>query len=236
MTEDRSTWRWQPSRAVWGVAITLLPVLLGLGLWQLDRGFEKAQAQARWSDTEGPVEWPVSQPLEGQAVRLTGQYDPDIQWFLDNRTRDGRPGYEVLQPFRTESGPVIVNRGWVAAPDARDRLPEAETPGGTQRVRANVWDWPSPLVLGEVDAVNKDGWPRRVASLERGQARKVLADAARVPVRLADDGQPGAFRTGWQPERMEAETHYGYAVQWFGLAVVLLTLTIATSFRRDEES
>lgn len=35
---------------------------------------------------------------------------------------------------------------------------------------------------------------------------------------------------------MDAATHYGYAVQWFGLALVLLSLTIAISFRRDEES
>ncbi len=236
MTGTRSKWRWQPNRAIWGLTIALLPLLLGLGVWQLDRGFGKAERQARWSDARGPAEWPVEKPLEGQPVVVSGRYDPTIRWFLDNRTRDGRPGYEVLQPFHTGDGPVIVNRGWVAAAGDRDRLPDVAVPDGTQRIQARVWQWPTPLVLGKVDAVNPEGWPRRVASLEESEARDVLAGAASVPLRLADGEQPGALRTGWTPDRMEAATHYGYAVQWFGLAIVLLTLTIATSFRRDEES
>lgn len=236
MTRSRSNWRWQPNRAVWGIAIALLPLLLGLGTWQLDRGFEKAERQARWSDTREPAEWPVDQPLQGQPVVLSGHYDPDTQWLLDNRTRDGRPGYEVLELFHTESGPVLVNRGWVPAGEDRDRLPDVAVPDGRQRLQARVWEWPTPLVLGEVEAVNPEGWPRRVASLERSDARDVIAGIADPPVRLADEDQPGALRTGWTPDRMGAATHYGYAVQWFGLAIVLLTLTIATSFRRDEES
>ena len=236
MTESRSQWRWRPNRAIWGIAIAFLPLLLGLGVWQLDRGFDKAERQARWSDTDGPVEWPVERPLEGQPVALSGEYDPEVQWLLDNRTRDGRPGYEVLQPFHTEDGPVVVNRGWIAAPGERDRLPHPETPDGRRTIEGHVWSWPTPLVLGQVDAVNPDGWPRRVASLDRAEARESLSNPAAVPVRLADEEQPGALSTGWTPDRMGAATHYGYAVQWFGLAVVLLTLTIATSFRRDEES
>ncbi|MGM0450582.1 MAG: SURF1 family protein [Pseudomonadota bacterium] len=213
-----------------------MPLLIGLGLWQLERGFSKSEREARWSDREGPVEWPVDRPLEGQSVVLSGEYDRDVQWLLDNRTRDGRPGYEVLQPFHTDDGPVLVNRGWVPAPDDRQRLPDPETPEGTRRLEGRVWDWPTPLVLGEVDAVNPEGWPRRVASLEQTKAGDSVPGIGAVPIRLVDDNQPGALRTGWAPDRMDAATHYGYAVQWFGLAVVLLTLTVATSFRRDEES
>lgn len=236
MIEPRSKWRWRPNRWVWGITIALLPLLLGLGAWQVDRGMGKAERQARWSDRSGSADWPVEEPLEGQPVTLTGHYDQTVQWLLDNRTRDGRPGYEVLQPFHTDAGPVVVNRGWVPAAENRDRLPDVTVPSGEQQLQARVWQWPTPLVLGKVDAVNPDGWPRRVASLEKTDARGPLADSVAVPLRLADESQPGALRTGWAPDRMEAATHYGYAVQWFGLATVLLTLTIATSFRRDEES
>ena len=236
MMGSKSHWRWRPNRAVWGIALVLFPLLVGLGTWQLDRGFDKAERRSRWSDSDGSVEWPVASPLEGQPVVLAGHYDDQRQWLLDNRTRDGRPGYEVLQPFHTKDGPVLVNRGWVPAPEDRQRLPAPEVPEGRQMVQGRVWDWPTPLVLGPVDAVNPDDWPRRVASLKLAKARSSIPELAIVPIRLVNDRQPGALRTGWTPSRMDAATHYGYAVQWFGLAIVLLTLTIATSFRRDEES
>ena len=35
-------------------------------------------------------------------IELNGEFEPSHQFLLDNRSHAGRPGYEVLTPFRTE--------------------------------------------------------------------------------------------------------------------------------------
>lgn len=234
MAESRSRWQWQPELKFWVLAALLVPVLLGLGAWQLDRAAQKSAQAALWEERDNPVEWPPESRETGQPVELRGHYDPDVIWMLDNRTRDGQRGYELLHLFHTSSGPVVVNRGWIAAPGDRDSLPGISSPEESVTIRARIAEWPEPMVLGDVDPVNPEGWPRRVARLTLEKARAVDERIDAVPVRIADD-EPGALETGWDSERMGAATHYGYAAQWFALAVLLLTLTIAVSFRKHED-
>ena len=77
-----------------------------------------------------------------------------------------------------------------------------------------------------------DGWPRRVQSLPRSLAVQEQAELPGAILRLADPDQPGAFRADWAPDRMGPQTHYGYATQWFALALALGILTVAASYRK----
>lgn len=236
MSESRSRWQWNPELRIWLLAVLLVPVLAGLGVWQVDRAWQKQAQAERWETGVEAAGWPPETDAVGQPVTLTGGYDPEIAWMLDNRTRDGRRGYEVLHLFHTESAPVVVNRGWIAGPGDRDQLPDIPVPkGDTLVVQARVSDWPEPMVLGEVDPVNAEGWPRRVAKLTAEDASGAVPEVYPAMVRVADGSQPGALKTGWDSERMGAATHYGYAAQWFALALLLLTLTVATSFRKHED-
>ena len=236
MTDSQSNWHWSPEPKIWILAALLVPLLTGLGAWQVDRAWQKQAQAERWQQGSEVAEWPPESGAVGQPVILEGKYDPEIVWMLDNRTREGRRGYEVLHLFETASGPVVVNRGWVAGPGNRDQLPEVAVPEGNPvTVRARVSDWPEPMVLGEVDPVNADGWPRRVAKLTAERATGPDRRVHPFMVRLVNEAQPGALRTGWNSERMGAATHYGYAAQWFALALLLLTLTVATSFRKYED-
>lgn len=235
MSDAVSRWQWRPDPRLWILAGVLVPLLAGLGVWQLERGSQKSGQAERWAERDEPAQWPPESVRVGEPVTLRGEYDPQKIWMLDNRTRDGRRGYEVLNLFHTDEGRAVVNRGWVAGTGDRDRLPEVSVPSGPVRLKGRVSDWPQPLVLGEVDPVNDRGWPRRVAQLtpDRVAARDEPVHAAFV--RIGGEAQPGALRTGWDSDRMGAATHYGYAAQWFALAVLLLTLTLATSFRKRED-
>lgn len=215
-----------------------LPMLLSLGFWQLNRAEEKQVLLNQWQQEAEDLAWPdmVSDELAaGRPVTLTGMYG-SRNWLLDNRTRDGVPGYEVLTEFRPVEGPpVVVNRGWVQAPRTRDQLPDIETPEGIFTLEGRLSDYPVPPVL--VDQSTGNGqWPRRVQSLPEKAARQEIPDLPGKIVRLSGKRQPGAYRADWEPDLMGPQTHYGYATQWFALAMALTILTVVASYRKRELS
>jgi cytochrome oxidase assembly protein ShyY1 len=214
----------------------LLPILFMLGFWQLDRAAQKQAQLASWEQQADNVSWKsrVTGGLQkGQPVELSGRYSGQYHWFLDNRTRDGRTGYEVLSVFYPVQGePVVINRGWTPAPPRRDQLPDLETPSEQVTLAGRVSDFPEPPVLAATDT--PEGWPRRVQALSPDQARNAEPELVGRLVRLADPDQPGAFKADWAPDRMASQTHYGYAFQWFSLAAALIVLTIIASYRKTD--
>lgn len=215
-----------------------LPVLLALGFWQLDRAGEKQARLAQWEIQSNQLDWPahLKAGLEvGQPVELEGRYQ-DRTWLLDNRTRDGAPGYEVLTLFQPEQGqPLVVNRGWIQAPRRRDQLPDIESPSAAVVLSGRLREYPEPPVLMDTP-VDQSQWPRRVQALTREDARSVSSTVASLIMRLDDPTQPGAYRADWAPDRMGVQTHYGYAVQWFSLATALIVLTVVASYRKTEST
>lgn len=211
-----------------------LPVLLSLGVWQLNRAEEKQVLLNQWQQEAEALAWSelVAEDLtRGRPVTLTGLYGSRT-WLLDNRTRDGVPGYEVLTEFRPLTGPpVLVNRGWVQAPRTRNLFPDIETPEGIFTLEGRISDYPVPPVLVD-QPVARGQWPRRVQSLSGQAARQEIPDLPGTIVRLSGERQPGAYRADWAPDLMGPQTHYGYATQWFALAVALTILTIVASYRK----
>jgi surfeit locus 1 family protein len=210
-----------------------LPLLLGLGVWQLQRAEFKQQQQVQWDQQTSELAWPqlVEQGLDaGRPVLLNGSYG-DTTWLLDNRTRDGMAGYEVLTVFYPLQGPaLVVNRGWVIAPRTREQLPEIPATQERVEISGRLADFPQPPVLAAVQPGS--GWPRRVQSLPPEVAQDVVPELPRLILRLADQNQPGALRADWAPDRMAVATHYGYATQWFALALMLTMLTVVASYRK----
>lgn len=211
-----------------------LPLLIGLGLWQLDRAGQKQAQLEQWQQQALDLSWPelVGRGLDsGRPVTLTGRFG-DYNWLLDNRTRDGMPGYEVLTLFLPLQGPpVVVNRGWVQAPRHRDELPRVPSPEGVLEVSGRISEYPEPPVLN-AQTPAETSWPRRVQSLPRAVVADEIYDIPEAIIRLAGSDQPGAFRADWAPDRMGPQTHYGYATQWFALALALGILTVAASYRK----
>ena len=120
-----------------------------LGVWQIDR----AQARGALAAEHARDELLLDRPVElgdvlvpqrsfpgnqvGKQVRVTGEFEPDGQLFVEGRVLDGELGYLVLTPLRvgddgsdgaswaTLSGqPVLpVVRGWVPAADLAGYAP-----------------------------------------------------------------------------------------------------------------
>ncbi|WP_372971661.1 SURF1 family protein [Marinobacter sp.] len=231
---DQSRRQWHFDWRLMLFAGLFLPLLLGLGVWQLERAQEKKAQLAQWqqeADSLGWVEQQASGLEAGKPVTVSGRYG-EASWLLDNRTRDGAPGYEVLTLFYPERGrPVVVNRGWLQAPRRRDELPEISRPEGEVSLRGRLSEFPEPPVLKDASGFEKE-WPRRTQSLSHQQAQEIRDDVVGLVVRLSGPEQPGAYRADWAPDMMGPQTHYGYALQWFSLAAALVILTVVASYRK----
>lgn len=213
--------------------VLLVPALVALGFWQLERADEKADLEARWSARQSEAPVPLT-ALAGDApgqlayrrVVLQGEFLAGRYLLLDNRVQQGRFGNEVigLLALADSDEVVLVNRGWVPSDPARLVLPEVAEPDGPVELTGHIYVSPGkPYLLGEQQLAPP--WPVRIQALDNEVLAPLVAtvtDAALYPhpVRI-DSGQPGALTVAWQLVNASPEKHHGYALQWFTMAAVL---------------
>jgi cytochrome oxidase assembly protein ShyY1 len=221
--------------------VLFLPVLLRLGFWQLDRAEEKRDLLAVYQQQR---ELPAIQldnfsdhgKMQYRKVVVEGRYDAQRYWLLDNRSREGLAGYEVIMPLILENSQglqqqLLINRGWVKALSRRDQLPIIETPTEKVTVSGYFHMPPANAVIKHSHSDLHVEWPKRVLSLDIKSAKQALdSDVYPLLLRL-DDTATGALITEWSVINTRPEKHHGYAVQWFSMSAALLALYAWCLFR-----
>ena len=200
---------------LWALALAAAACAAGIaaGNWQSRRADEKRTLGAQ---------------LERVAVE--GEFVPRYTVYLDNKTRQGKAGYEIVTPLKIKDSAmhVLVNRGWIAAGRTREALPEVRTPAGEVRIEG--------LALERVP---------RVFTMEKssGKVRQNLdidgytfETGLRLEPRVIEQHSalPDGLARDWVPHDSGAEKHQGYALQWYSLAVLAMVLVIVLSFRKIE--
>lgn len=213
----------------------LAPVLLSLGFWQLERASIKAEILSREGQQVEVRDLALAvsiqeeralRQLVGQSLSLRGHYVRERDLLLDNRTRHGKVGYEVVslfQPVNPDIPAIWVNRGWVVAPDLRTQLPLVVSPRELVTIETLIFK-PLPAAFSQ-EADLEEGWPKRLQWLDLSKLARLFSQAVHEGwlVRLRDHYQAGAFDTDWPPiVNISPEKHRAYALQWFGLAGVLV--------------
>lgn len=231
--------RFRPALAATFAVTLALPILLGLGTWQVKRGQEKARLlhEASAAADMAPLDLAqitrIDRIVGRRRVRAQGEFLADRQGLLDNQVRDGRVGYDILTPFRIRGVPevILVDRGWLVRGGRRSDVPAWQTPQGTVTLVGYLHPPADiPFVSGEVTEVFRGLWvvPEISAPL-LGQYLGLPVQAH--VLRLAPDSEYG-FRRDWPVVAMTPQRHYGYAVQWFGLAGALLLIYVLAGVRR----
>ncbi len=203
-----------------------LGMFVSLGFWQLDRADQK-QAMAdelRARAVAEPVPFAAiadSTSVPGNMTRvvLEGEYQNGISFLVLFQFFQGQAGYELLTPFKPDNGGelVLVSRGWISAGSGSDR-PPVPVVDGPQQIRGQIVVPEFEPAPGEV--VDTD-WPVRLPRLNVAQAGRLLGEPVYPWVVRLEADQPGVQNRHWTPPRIETRGHFAYAVQWFGIALVV---------------
>ncbi len=225
----------------WWLPLMVLSICLcaALGFWQLERAGEKEKFLALRGHNAAQAPAGTIAALSGSAaqlqpINLDGQYLHEYSLFLDNRTRGGRAGLEVVTPFREQSSGrvVLVNRGWMPFAGDRSRMPLPPAGEASGGIRAEIYHGPRPLLGSLEEAL-------RAAMSDTPVVPYLQADIIGahfglrlepVILRLRDSGA-GALRLDWPPAGIGPDRHRGYAVQWFSLALAFFVMTLV-AYRR----
>lgn len=215
-------------------AAGFIALTLWLGNWQVTRASEKRERQAlfeaRMNDT--PVQITGAVPAEAllyRRVRAAGTWIGERQFFVDNRIRGGKAGFEVITPLAIDgsTAAVLVNRGWVARTPEYPRAPRVDVPGGGVQVSGLATRPPARFLELSPHSVSGDVWQN--LSVERYAAASGLA---LVPiVVLPDSPAPGLAAVQEKPDAGIAK-HVEYAFTWFSLAATAFVLWIGLNMRR----
>ena len=237
--------RWKLHWPTTLLTLLMLPALLGLGRWQLQRAAEKRVVQARFAAEQAAVPRDLAQlpavPAQYARVRMRGHYDNAHSFLLDNRMWHGRFGYEVLTAFvPADAGrAVLVDRGWVAGDPARLQRPQIAAVEGEVDLTGSVYRDTARFHF--VDNPHETHWPKLIENLRMDDLQQQFAAPIFPFVVRLDAAMPGAYRTEWQvfPNGFGPERHIAYAVTWFALAAILaviwclLSSNIAQLFKKN---
>jgi len=214
------------------------PILIFLGSWQVSRGIDKTDiVEKHYMNKSLPVinekEMSVMNKdnLKYRTVNLYGEFGQE-SYLLDNRLYRQEAGYEVFTTFETsENSLFLINRGWISKEDFNydeDIL--------LKEKGISIQGLLSPFTrfgLNLVDESYEDTWPKLVQQIDYEAAKKDLGSNINNSVIQLSAGSSGALEPIWKPVDLKPSRHYGYALQWFGLAIVLICSFFYYGFKKD---
>ena len=216
---------WLPFVVGW----VLVALFAALGTWQISRGLEKRADQAMFEDETGFSAWRDGMDVRPyQRLRAIGRYDGAHQVLLENIIVDSRYGYYVITPLLgMDDEPVLlVNRGWIEKGRGAVDPALLEVPPERVTVHGRAGTLPrAGMTMGEAFAPGQ-GWPRKAVYPSSEDVAAQLGRAVQPFVLLMDPEEDHGFYRRWEPAGFGPGKHFGYALQWFAMGIVLAGLLI----------
>jgi surfeit locus 1 family protein len=236
--------RWRLSPHLSAVAVTCAALLavasfIRLGFWQWHRGAEGQREWQRFARGAEEVRTLDSEALASvplyQRVSVTGTLDEKHQFLLDNRSYQGRPGYEVLTPLRGAADlTLLVDRGWVPFTGSRARLPEVSLADSAPLdLSGRVAALPrAGLASGRAAPTLTDPWPKVTSFPTPAELSAAFGAPLEARILLLDPAAPAGLVRDWQPPGMSPLRHLSYAIQWWCFAALALVVWAVLAVRR----
>jgi surfeit locus 1 family protein len=174
-------------------------------------------------------------PLQYQPMSVQGHVLPMII-LQDNQHYQHQFGYHVLSPLLVAPGNVLlVDRGWVVGDVTRRTFPAIDPLNEAINIRGSAY-YPSKKswVLGQ--SMEKIQNNMVVVELIDTQLLSQFLHKSVYPfiIRLGKLEKHG-FTRQWAVVAMPPERHYGYALQWFAMAAIVVILMLVLNIRKKHE-
>lgn len=224
-------------------AAMLCFTFFSLGRWQLSR--------ANWKQGRLDAVTAVLKERTPQSLAvLSNSDDTDLAWasgrgrfiaapvlLLDNQRLGDKVGVNVFRVFQPDNGrALLVNMGWLPVPGDR-RMPTPEKISGAYQLDGLLVAPPSPgLAIGPAYVkTSNQYWLLTRMSLQELSSELKTPFASRV-LRLNPDSPIGHARDlDILPNTLPPEKHRGYAVQWFGLGLATVVITLVLGMRSRKQ-
>lgn len=209
------------------LALAATAIFVALGVWQVERRAWKLDLIARVDARLAAAPAPLAAILKQRALRdddvayrrvqVRGRFLHDRETLVQALTERGA-GYWVLTPLATDTGVVLVNRGFVP-PERRERgkRPYGQPDGPVAVTGLVRLSEPGGGFLRANDAAHGRWYSRDVTALARarglGQVAPVFIDADAAP-------NPGGYPVGGLTVVAFRNNHLVYAITWFALALL----------------
>ncbi len=209
-------------------AVLAISLFVSLGMWQLDRAAEKEALQALFESGGGYSDvQDVEAPEAFERLKTRGSYLADRQILIDNIVRNGRLGYFVITPVEIARGQplLLVNRGFVdrAGFDNGSLAIDAER----IEIQGLAGNLPRVGIRGGAGfEASGNEWPRVAVYPTLDEVAAELGAELLPFILLLGPEEPSGFGRDWQPVQSGPMTHYGYAFQWFAMAVAVVVIAV----------
>ena len=206
-------------------------IMFALGMWQLERAEEKNLRLLSIQKAALTEQISLQQALADidnmldMSISFMAKADVNRFFMLDNKTHNGRVGYQVLLPLKTSSGLLLANLGWLPGTKSRDVLPNVDL-DDKKMSYSGIVNFPSDNAMVTETAVLDDNWPKLVQQIDF-EVIEAMYKAPFMPfvVQLNDDPD-SVFIRNWKPVVMAPEKHIAYGVQWFLLAFAAIVVFV----------
>jgi len=215
--------------AALAIGLAAAALFLRLGVWQVQRHRDRSDRNEMLAGrlAAPPIDLDtllgsaqVSDSLHFRRAFMRGAFDFERQLIVTARSRGGVPGVHVVTPLLHGERAILVERGWVFAPDGRTAVLDSVREADSALVAGVL-----TLVPDLPELIARDtAWPRRVRSADPADLR----DAYPYPLfplvlrrTELEREEPGGLRAVPVPE-LSGGPHVSYAIQWFAFAAIAL--------------
>ncbi len=206
-----------------------------LGFWQLSRAQEKQDRLDLLANDHNPPITCVS-TIDKSVLNKFEKVDFELKLarersiLVENKIQNGELGYHVLNIAKDPVSKkfILVNRGWVEGAANRADIPVVALPERDWKITGRVYPVNSQMLSQKAELEIFD----KIVRLPILDTHMLLLLEDEFGITLEpyllrlDSESDGALKVDWAWISMTPEKHLGYALQWFGLSLAFLIISL----------